>query len=76
MLLWKIADDSTELQKAGTHMVLEEHVISALFLVQVPIAALGIFIGYGAWRAIMRFALRHAAFGYDRAVLKGNPCTS
>jgi hypothetical protein len=53
ILLGKIADDFTELQKVGTHILLEEHIISALFLFQVPVAALGLFIGYSSWRAII-----------------------
>ena len=53
ILLGKITDSFTELQKPGTHALLEEHIISALFLFQVPVAALGVFIGYSAWRAII-----------------------
>jgi hypothetical protein len=53
ILLGKIADDFIELQKAGAHVLLEEHIISALFLFQMPVAALGVFIGYSSWRAII-----------------------
>jgi hypothetical protein len=49
------------LHKAGTHILLKEHVIYALFLFQVLIAALGVFIGYGAWHAIVasHYAIHH-----------------
>lgn len=53
ILLGKIADGFIELQKAGTHTLLDEHIISALLLFQVPVAALGVFIGYSSWRAII-----------------------
>jgi hypothetical protein len=41
------------LATTGTHPLLGEHIIAALFALQALVAILGVVIGFSSWRAII-----------------------
>jgi hypothetical protein len=53
ILLGKIADEFSGLASTGTHPLLAEHIIAALFALQALVAILGVVIGFSSWRAII-----------------------
>jgi hypothetical protein len=79
ILLGKLADDFAALQ-ASAHSQLQEHIIVALFCFQLPIALLGVFVGFSSWRAIKasHYAIRHlvAIAHHEGQPLKIDTCVA
>jgi uncharacterized membrane protein len=79
ILLGKLADDFAALQ-ASAHSQLQEHIIVALFCFQLPIALLGVFVGFSSWRAIKasHYAIQHlvAIAHHEGQPLKIDTCVA